>query len=129
MEFYQTIRKEVKPLSIGYVTDIGFTEKNLETLVTLLKDVTLLVCECTFLKEKKSKARETFHLCSEDLNVLVRELNPRFLMPIHLSRTYLGSEEQLYRELDIPEDVRILKIPPRLTPPPILPPKIDREMC
>lgn len=89
----------------------------------------LLVCECTFLKEHQNKARATFHLCTSDLNVLIQEPQPQFLLPMHLSRTYLGNKSQLVQELEVPKDVQILKIPPRLTSRPIYPYETQIEFC
>lgn len=120
MELYQAIRKEQESLSIGYVTDVGLTHENMEKIHSLMEGVTLLVCECQYMRDNQKKARESFHLCTDDLNTLVEKIAPRFVLPIHLSKSYQGNHEQLYQELEFPKGTDILKIPPRLTTRPLL---------
>jgi len=118
------IRLPAAPASIGYLTDIGFSEENRRKTRELLREVTLLVCECSFLAADREKARVSYHLCSSDLNALVRDLRPRYLLPMHLSKSYLGRGEELYRELDLPPGTTLLRIPEHLTPRPLLPPEV-----
>ena len=118
---YRSIMKMEVPASIGYVTDIGFTPENLERLTGLLGGVTLLVCECAFLAAEEKKARLSRHLCTRDLNVILDRLRPRYLLPMHFSKSYQGgSSEALYREIEAPPGVTVLRIPDRLTPRPIM---------
>jgi ribonuclease Z len=86
--------------------------------------VTLLVCECSYLAAERDKARVSYHLCSSDVNELVQELAPAFLLPMHLSKSYVGRGEQLYCELDLPPGVTLLRLPERLTPRPLLPAEV-----
>ena len=115
------IHAPAAPASIGYLTDIGFTPENRKRVQTLLQGVTLLVCECAYLAAERDKARSSYHLCSSDLNQLVAELRPNFLLPMHLSKSYLGRGAQLYRELDLPPGVTLFRLPEHLTPRPLLP--------
>jgi ribonuclease Z len=117
---YETIRKEEPPASIGYLTDIGFTGENLEKVLPLMEGVTLLVCECSFMAEDREKARASHHLCTSDLNLLTERLRPRFLLPMHISKTYIGRSHLLYEQLEIPPDVTLLRLPEHLTPRPLL---------
>jgi ribonuclease Z len=117
---YQSIRGERPDASVGYVTDIGFTARNLETVLAALKGVTLLVCECSFLAEDREKARISAHLCASDVNCLVDRLRPAFVMPMHLSKSYLHHWERLYEELEMPAGVTLLRLPNYLTPRPLL---------
>lgn len=117
---YETICKEETPSSIGYLTDIGFTKENLDKVVPLLQGVTLLVCECSFMAQDRDKARVSHHLCASDLNFLTERLRPRFLLPMHLSKTYIGRTHHLYEQLDIPPGVALLRLPAHLTPRPFL---------
>ncbi|GFO54843.1 ribonuclease Z [Geomonas sp. Red276] len=117
---YRRIMKEETPASIGYVSDIGYSEENMEKLVGLHRGVTLLVCECAFLASECEKARLSRHLCTADLNLLLDKLRPTYVLPMHFSKTYQRGSTPLYRELEPPAGVTILKIPDRLTPRPIM---------
>jgi ribonuclease Z len=117
---YESIRKEQQPASIGYVTDIGFTDENIEKIRILLKGVTLLVCECSFLAEDRDKARLSAHLCTSDVNFLVDILRPSFFLPMHLSKSYIHTFGRIYEELDIPPEVTLVRLPKYLTPRPLL---------
>jgi len=125
---YRRIRKTERPASIGYVTDVGFSPENLEKLAGLLDGVTLLVCECAFLAADEKKARRSRHLCTRDLNIILDRLRPRYLLPMHLSKSYQGGSEQLYREIEPPPAVTVLKIPDRLTPRPIMASEVPKPV-
>jgi len=118
---YRRIKRDELPASIGYVTDVGYSAENLESLVQLLAGVDLLVCECAFLAADREKAGISRHLCSTELNLVLDRLRPRFVLPMHLSKSYqtLGGEA-LYRELELPAGTTLLRIPDRLTPRPIM---------
>lgn len=117
---YATIRRDQVPPSIGYVTDLGFTEENLAKVGSLMAGVTLLVCECSFLAADREKARSSHHLCTADLNYLLERLRPRFVLPMHASKSYLEKGRLLYGELEMPPGVTLLRLPERLTPRPLL---------
>jgi len=118
---YRRIMKKEEPASIGYLTDIGFSPGNLERITRLLGGVSLLVCECAFLAAEKSKARLSRHLCTSDVSEIADRLRPRYLLPMHLSKSYQGvSSDSLYREIEVPAGVTVLRIPDRLTPRPIM---------
>jgi len=123
---YESIRGERPEASIGYITDIGFNTKNIEKIFNLMKGVTLLVCECSFLKQEKEKARISAHLCSDDVNFLIDKLRPSFFLPMHLSKSYIHTWEKLYDELKIPPDVTLVRLPKYLTPQPLLPCEVRR---
>jgi len=118
---YERICGEHPAASIGYITDIGFTGKNIEKIVNLMKGVTLLVCECSFLRQDKEKARMSAHLCTDDVNILADRLRPRFFLPMHLSKSYIHTWERLYDELELPSSVTLVRLPKYLTPQPLLP--------
>jgi len=121
---YETIKKKQECRRIGYITDIGLTEKNVERVISLMKDVTLLVCECTFLSEHQCRAGESFHLSTSDLNYLIKKIQPQYVLPMHLSKTYLDRTDQLYKELEVPAGCTLIPVPERLTPRP----KLAHEM-
>ena len=117
---YAAIRRDNTCASIGYMTDIGFSEENVERVVALLKGVTLLVCECAFLADHRDKARLSHHLCTSDLNRLVDIVRPHFVLPMHLSKTHAGHSNRLYDELEFPPEIELLRLPDRVTPRPLL---------
>ena len=123
---YGSIRGERPGASIGYVTDIGFSDENLEKLTALLKGVTLLVCECSFLEADRDKARVSSHLCTGDVNFLVERLRPAFFLPMHLSKSYIHTWERLYEELEAPPGVTLLRLPKLVTPRPLLPCEVPK---
>jgi len=123
-ELFARIKKDSPPRTIGYITDIGFTPENLAKVRLLMGGVTYLLSECTFLENRIERARKTFHLSTQDLNQLLQEIRPAFFLPMHLSKTYQHQTEQLYEELQLPEETQLLYIPARLTARPLLPHEI-----
>jgi len=128
VELTRLLLKLQPQAAIGYISDIGSTPENMAKLIPFLQGVDLLVCECTFLRADKEKARTSFHLCSEDINQLLAELKPAFFLPMHLSKTYSRRTEELYRELEPPAETRILRIPPQRTPRPLQAREIDWQI-
>ena len=116
---YHEISEERSSASIGYLTDIGFHQKNAEMAARFLAGVTLLAAECAFLREDLHKARSSCHLCTDDMNALLARVQPRYFLPLHLSKTYLGRSDELYGELLPPSGTGILRMPEHLTPRPI----------
>ena len=121
---YREIRGEEPPASIGYFTDVGWSDENREALAALLSGVTLLVGECTFLAEDRERARRSRHLCTADVNELLADLRPRLFLPMHLSKSYVRRPDDLYRELEPPDGTTVLRIPPHVPPRPLLPEEV-----
>jgi ribonuclease Z len=119
-KLYEAIRLEEEPASVGYVTDIGFSEENLEKVLTLMKGVTLLVCECSFLAADREKARISRHLCTADLNIILERLRPAFVIPMHLSKCYSGRSRAIYDELEPAAGVTLLHLRDHVAPRPLL---------
>lgn len=111
--------------SCGYISDIGFSRENQEKIFHLMRGVDLLICECTFLREAKERARAAWHLCTDDVNELLDELKPQFFLPMHLSRSYSRRSEDLYGELEAPPQTRILQVPLQLTPRPLVADEVE----
>ncbi|MBJ6725379.1 ribonuclease Z [Geomesophilobacter sediminis] len=127
-ELYARVRRETRPASIGYVTDIAFSDENLAKVEALLEGVTLLVCECAFLAADQDKARKTGHFCTSDLNLLLQRLRPTYALPMHHSKGYLGTSQNLFDELRPPAGVTILRVPDRITPRPIMACEVPRPI-
>jgi len=116
---YHEIYGERSSATIGYLTDIGFHPENLEKAERFLARVTLLVGECAFLQDDLHKARSSHHLCTADVNAMLKRIRPRFFLPIHLSKTYRGRSNELYAELSPPPGTSILRTLEHLVPRPL----------
>ena len=121
MALYNTIRKRETPASIGYITDVAFSEDNIARILSLMRGVTLLACESSFLARDREKARVSSHLCTDDVRALLERLSPLYFLPMHLSKTYIGRGNILYDDLKVPTGVSLLRLPERLTSRPFLP--------
>lgn len=122
------LMKPGKTHACGYISDVGFSPQNRVKIVELMSGVDLLVCECTFLSEAKTRARASWHLCSDDVNALLAELRPRYFLPMHLSRSYSRRAHELYRELQCPEDTKLLELPLQLTPRPLIADEVSWQL-
>lgn len=127
-QLYERIRRHRPPASIGYLSDIGMNEENLAKISALLQGVSLLISECTFLEADEEKARRSAHLCTRDLNRISQGIKPGSLLPMHLSKSYIGESQTLYQELAPPAGTRILQIPDYLTPRPLLPSELPHPI-
>ena len=117
--FYRSLRLAQPVAALGYLTDCGYTAANRTRINDLLAGLTLLCAESAFLSADMSKARASFHLCSDDLNALLHQLQPRFLLAMHLSKSYLRQAPDLYRELQPPPGTVLLPLPLHVVPPPL----------
>src|SRR6185369_10174200 len=117
---YADIRDVHPCASIGYLTDVGWTTENIAKIELFLGGLTLLCSDCTFLAVDVAKARASYHLCTSDLNELAARIVPRFLLPMHLSKSYLLRTVDLYSELRPPEETTILPLPKHLVPAPLM---------
>ncbi len=100
---------------------MGMTEENFSRVCNLLSGVNLLLSECTFLDEDQEKARISAHLCTADLNRISRAIKPDYLLPMHLSKSYIANPYRLYEELEQTDTTKILRLPDYMTPKPLLP--------
>jgi len=116
---YNAIRGEEDTASLGYMTDMGWTPDNVETIGNFLGGLTLLCSECTFLAADWEKARASHHITTADLNGLVENLRPRYLLAMHLSKGYLRRTFDLYTELKPPAGTGILRLPNHIVPAPV----------
>jgi ribonuclease Z len=116
---YESIRADLPAASLGYLCDVGWTAENIATMEPFLAGLTLLCSDCTFLAADVAKARISYHLCTTDLNELARRLSPLYLLPMHLSKSYLYRTADLYGELHPPAGTTVLPLPDHIVPPPL----------
>lgn len=116
---YAAIRREQPVAALGYLTDVGWTPENIRRLEEFFPELALLCSECTFLAADVAKARASYHFCSRDLNELLNRLAPRYLLPMHLSKSYLRRTVDLYRELHPPAGTTVLHLPGHIVPRPL----------
>jgi ribonuclease Z len=80
---------------MGYVTDLRFTEANIEQLQHLLAGVDLLHIESVFLQEDAAHALRKNHLTAAQAGTIARRLGAKALVPFHFSPRYQGREAAL----------------------------------
>ena len=85
---------------IGYVTDLRFTEANIEELVKLLADVDLLHIESVFLDADRDQALRKNHLTARQAGEIARRLRAKKVVPFHFSPRYRGREQELRDEVE-----------------------------
>jgi len=119
-ELIRQLQRDQPPASIGYISDLGYTGRNREKILELMRGVDLICCECTFLGAEEHKARTSSHLCTGDVNELLQDLQPPFLLPMHLSKSYSHRIDELYSELQPPPGTTLLQLPRQRTPRPLL---------
>jgi ribonuclease Z len=73
---------------IGYVTDLSYTDANVEALVQLLAGVDLLFIESVFLDEDAAHATRKHHLTAAQAGRIARRLGARAMVPFHFSPRY-----------------------------------------
>jgi ribonuclease Z len=78
---------------IGYVTDLRFTEANIDQLTRHLSDVDLLHIESVFLDAERDHALRKNHLTARQAGEIARRLRARKVVPFHFSPRYHGRED------------------------------------
>ncbi|MGE5791230.1 MAG: ribonuclease Z [Bacteroidota bacterium] len=73
---------------VGYVTDIRYTEANVEALERLLGGVDLLFIESVFLDADAEHAARKNHLTAKQAGTIARRLRARAVVPFHFSPRY-----------------------------------------
>ena len=84
---------------IGYVTDLRYTEPNVETLSQLMHDVDLLFIESVFLDEDKTHGLRKNHLTARQAGLIARRIGARAVVPFHFSPRYEGRSAALIAEV------------------------------
>jgi ribonuclease Z len=84
---------------IGYVTDLRYTEPNVETLSQLMHNVDLLFIESVFLDEDKAHGLRKNHLTAGQAGLIARRIGARAVVPFHFSPRYEGRSQALIAEV------------------------------
>jgi len=98
-ELADEILKVTPGQRIGYLTDIAYTDSNIEQAVDLVSGADLLVCEAAFLHEDLALARERAHLTARQCGELARQAAVKRLAPVHFSPRYAGREREILEEV------------------------------
>jgi ribonuclease Z len=84
---------------IGYVTDLRYTEANVQALAQLLTDVDLLFIESVFLNEDAEHGARKNHLTAGQAGRIGRTVRAKEIRPFHFSPRYEGRAAELIAEL------------------------------
>jgi ribonuclease Z len=84
---------------IGYVTDLRYTEPNVQTLAQLLADVDLLFIESVFLEEDAAHGARKNHLTAQQAGRIARWVGAKAVVPFHFSPRYEERSADLIAEL------------------------------
>jgi ribonuclease Z len=98
-ELRQVVLDTVPGRRIGYVTDLRFTEANVEQLQALLTDADLLYIESVFLDADRDQALRKNHLTARQAGEIARRLGAKKVVPFHFSPRYRGREDELRAEV------------------------------
>lgn len=80
--------------SIGYLTDLIYSERNIETAEELFQGVHTLFIEARFAHRELELAREHHHLTTWQAGDIARRVGARKVVPFHFSPRYHGLEAQ-----------------------------------
>jgi ribonuclease Z len=94
-ELRDVILEVVAGQRIGYVTDLRYTDANVDALAGLLAGVDLLFIESVFLDEDREQAARKNHLTARQAGCIARRIGARALAPFHFSPRYRGREGEL----------------------------------
>jgi ribonuclease Z len=84
---------------VGYVTDLRYTESNVEALSQLLGNADLLFIESVFLNEDAGHAARKNHLTAHQAGLIARRVQAKAVVPFHFSPRYQGRSAELITEM------------------------------
>ena len=84
---------------IGYVTDLRYTESNVQTLTALLSGVDVLFIESVFLDEDGEHAARKNHLTARQAGAIAHAVRAKAVMPFHFSPRYQERASELMAEM------------------------------
>jgi ribonuclease Z len=89
---------EVAGERVGYVTDLRYTEANVDTLAPLLADVDVLYIESVFLEADAAHGERKNHLTARQAGEIARRVRAKSVVPFHHSPRYQGRAAELAAE-------------------------------
>lgn len=89
------VSKTVKGRKISIILD---TEIN-ENCIKIAKDSNILICEATFSKDLKDRAKERKHLTADQTAMIAKKSKSKKLMLLHISQRYNKKEEIILNEV------------------------------
>ncbi|MGE5524168.1 MAG: ribonuclease Z [Rhodospirillaceae bacterium] len=84
---------------IAYVTDVLYTDANVERIAALAADADRLFIESVFLDEDRDHASRKYHLTARQAGTIAQRARAASVIPFHFSPRYMGREEELRAEL------------------------------
>jgi len=84
---------------VGYVTDLRYTEANVQALTGLLAGVDLLFIESVFLDCDRAQGARKNHLTARQAGLIARRLGAKAVVPFHFSPRYDGRAAELAAEM------------------------------
>jgi ribonuclease Z len=84
---------------VGYVTDLRYTEANVQALTGLLADVDVLFIESVFLDCDHAQAARKNHLTARQAGLIARHVGAKAVVPFHFSPRYDGRAAELAAEV------------------------------
>jgi ribonuclease Z len=84
---------------VGYVTDLRYTEANVQALIELLTGVDLLFIESVFLDCDREQAARKNHLTARQAGQIAFRVGAKAVVPFHFSPRYDGRAEELAAEM------------------------------
>ena len=98
-ELSQLILNVVPGQRIGYVTDLRYTEANVQTLSKLLAGVDVLFIESVFAEQDAEHAARKNHLTARQAGAIARRIGAKAVMPFHFSPRYEERSADLIAEV------------------------------
>ncbi len=83
---------------ISYATDIALKSRNIQKLVSFVKDSDIFYCEAYFLEKDRERARERFHLTAAECGRIARAAGVKTLALMHFSPLYRAHPQLLIEE-------------------------------
>lgn len=85
---------------ITYLTDIRYSQANLDLILPLARDTDALFIEAFFLDEMRSEAYHKGHLTARQAGEIARAVGAKRVMPMHISPRYHDRIESVLAEIE-----------------------------
>jgi ribonuclease Z len=94
------IARITKGQKISYVTDVGLSEKNIATVLDLVRGADVLYCEAYYLEEDGKRAAGRDHLTARVCGLIARSAGVKRMEVMHFSPLYNKCPERVIREAE-----------------------------